>query len=141
MQARANADEADMGLRSWRGERITAADVTTAKNFLGTGEIRELNRLTDLLLTIFEDQLDLGRLTTMAQATEIFETQLQQLGRIVLRGGGRVSKKEADQSAREEYRLWDERRKRIEKDRVEREYAELKKAAAKRPSARRSHKS
>jgi hypothetical protein len=72
-----NADEEHMGLRQLGGDRVTSADVTTAKNFLGAAEIRELNRLTDLLLTIFEDQLDLGRLTTMAQATKTLETQLQ----------------------------------------------------------------
>lgn len=140
VRTRADADEEHMGLHSWGSDRVTSADVTTAKNFLGAAEIRELNRLTDLLLTIFEDQLDLGRLTTMAQATKTLETQFKQLGRVVLRGGGRIAKTDADRHAREEYRRWDERRKAAEKARVDSEYAELKKATKSLPQSRRSPK-
>ncbi|GAW42110.1 hypothetical protein SH203_02524 [Brevundimonas sp. SH203] len=136
--ARADAAEPDMGLRTWKGDRIAAADVTVAKNFLAPSEVRELNRLTDLLLTIFEDQLETGRLTTMGEATRLLDAQLQGLGRVVLSNGGRVSKEDADRHAKAAYKAFDTQRRTLEKARVDQEYAELRKAAADLPTSNRA---
>jgi hypothetical protein len=65
--------------------------------------VRELNRLTTIVLDIFEDQLDLGRLTMMAQAEVLLDNQLQSLGRALLRGGGQVSTAQARDHAESEY--------------------------------------
>ena len=62
--SRANADHENMGVRSWKGDRVTQADVDVAKNYLAENEIKELNRLTVILLDIFEDQLDVGKINT-----------------------------------------------------------------------------
>lgn len=131
--SRADADVESMGLQSWSGETVRSSDVTVAKNYLRPIEIRELNRLTDILLSIFEDQLEIGRLTTMAEAETLLDKQLRQLGRIPLTHGGEVSKDRADAEARRQYRLFDARRKAAEKARVDREYAELKRASASLP--------
>ena len=48
-------------------------DVIVSKNCLGPPEMKELNRLTDILLSIFEDQLDLGRLVFMDDAAKLLE--------------------------------------------------------------------
>ncbi|MGH6978365.1 MAG: RhuM family protein, partial [Brevundimonas sp.] len=124
LMARADAAAPDMGLQTWKGERVTASDVTVAKNFLTPMEVRELNRLTDILLSIFEDQLEIGRLTTMAEATALLDAQLKNLGRVVLTGGGRVAKDQADRHARLAYKIYDDARKADERSRVEREYAQ-----------------
>ena len=86
--ARADAGAANMGLQSWQGDAIRKADATVSKNYLGEGEVRELNRLTTILLDIFEDQLDMGRLVVMQDAQRLLDQQLEQLGRNVLRTGG-----------------------------------------------------
>lgn len=135
---RADAAEPDMGLRTWKGERIVSADVTVAKNFLAPAEVRELNRLTDLLLTIFEDQVETGRLTTMAEAAALLDTQLKSLGRVVLSGGGRVSKDDADSHAKAAYKAFDTQRRSLEKARVDRDYADLRKAADGLPASKRA---
>lgn len=127
--ARANAAEPDMGLQTWKGERVAAADVTVAKNFLAPPEVRELNRLTDLLLTIFEDQLEIGRLTTMEAASALLDTQLKGLGRVVLSSGGHVSKESADHHAKTVYKAFNTQRRMQEKARVEQEYVDLRKTA------------
>lgn len=44
-----------------------------SKNYLAEGEARELNRLTKILLDIFEDQADLGRLVVMADSTRLLD--------------------------------------------------------------------
>ncbi len=44
-----------MGLRTWPNDNIRKQDAIVSKNYLADGEIRELNRLTTILLDIFED--------------------------------------------------------------------------------------
>lgn len=92
---RADCEALNMGLQTWPAENIRKQDVATSKNYLADAEIKELNRLTSILLDIFEDQLDIGRLVMMEDARQLLDLQLQQLGRVVLRGGGSVS---ADQA-------------------------------------------
>ena len=87
-------------LRTWAlkpGHTTTSekTDSTIAKNYLAEREIRELNRLTTILLDIFEDQLDIGKLTLMSDAERLLEQQLQQLNRTVLRSGGSVESSKA----------------------------------------------
>jgi hypothetical protein len=82
--ARADADQPNMGLQTWAGDRLLQADVIIGKNYLAEGEAKELNRLTAIVLDIFEDQLDLGRLTLMSECADLLDRQLAQLGRAVL---------------------------------------------------------
>ena len=67
--------------------------------------------MTTILLDIFEDQLDLGRLIVMQDAQNLLERQLQQLGRTVLRTGGTVKTSEARRLAEEQYERFDRSRK------------------------------
>ena len=100
---RAEASAANMGLTSWPDADIRKRDVAIAKNYLAEAEIRELNRLTTILLDIFEDQLDLGRIVVMADAEALLDRQLGQLGRAVLSSGGRVKAADARRHAEHEY--------------------------------------
>jgi hypothetical protein len=111
--SRANADHENMGLRAWKGDHITQADVDISKNYLAEGELREFNRLTVILLDIFEDQLDLGRLNTMAEVAALLDNQLRSLSRQVLRGGGSVKTAQAKAHALEQYRAFNEKRKAV----------------------------
>ncbi len=108
VQARANHQFENMGLQSWPGDAIRKRDVTVSKNYLAEAELRELNRLTTILLDIFEDQADLGRLVVMDDATRLLEAQLVGLGRTVLRSGGSVSAEAAKEHARSEYTRYSE---------------------------------
>ncbi|KUL95073.1 DNA-binding protein [Bosea sp. WAO] len=108
---RADCEVSDMGLRSWPAENIRKQDVTVSKNYLTEAEIKELNRLTSILLDIFEDQLDIGRLVLMEEARQLLDRQLQNLGRAVLRGGGSVSADQAKVRAEAQYEEFDRRRK------------------------------
>jgi hypothetical protein len=108
--SRADPAAADMGLTAWSGEAVRKTDVTVSKNYLAAGEIRELNRLTTILLDIFEDQLDLGRLVVMEDARRLLDQQLRQLGRAVLQGGGSVSAATAREAAHAAYADFDRRR-------------------------------
>ena len=128
-----------MGLQTWPNDNIRKSDVTVSKNYLFETEIRELNRLTTILLDIFEDQLDIGRIVVMRDAQELLERQLSQLGRTVLRGGGRISKSQADKAAEGEYETFDRQRKIARQQKADERIAALAKEArdlAKRPRRR-----
>jgi hypothetical protein len=111
--SRANADYENMGLRSWKGDHVTQADVDVSKNYLAEGELREFNRLTVILLDIFEDQLDLGKINTMVEVEALLDNQLRSLSRQVLHGGGSVKTVQAKAHALEQYRIFNEKRKAI----------------------------
>jgi hypothetical protein len=103
LQSRADSRKPDMGLTNWPNANIRKSDVATSKNYLGNAEIKELNRLTVILLDIFEDQMDIGRLKLMSEAAALLDSQLASLGRGVLRGGGSVAMTDAKRFAEREY--------------------------------------
>lgn len=86
--SRADHTAENMGLKTWLGDEVRKQDVTVSKNYLAEPEIRELNRLTTILLDIFEDQAEMGRLVIMEDAAKLLDTQLSGLGRTVLKHGG-----------------------------------------------------
>lgn len=108
---RANHQSDNMGLQSWPNDNIRKTDITVSKNYLAAGEIKELNRLTVILLDIFEDQLDLGRLVVMQDAQTLLDRQLEQLGRSILTSGGSVKAADAKGMAEAQYEAFDQQRK------------------------------
>lgn len=111
IKTRAKISSENMGLQTWPNNNIRKTDVAVSKNYLAEAEIEELNRLTVILLDIFEDQLKLGRLTMMSQAEALLEKQLRDLGRVVLAGGGRVKTTEARSTAEKVYAAYKEKQK------------------------------
>lgn len=101
----------NMGLNTWPNENIRKADVIVAKNYLAEAEIKELNRLTTILLDIFEDQADVGRLLVMDDASQLLDRQLKSLGRSVLQSGGKIKSQTAKLRAQGQYDIFSERQK------------------------------
>ena len=122
---RANHAVENMGLTAWQGDNIRKSDVAVSKNYLAEAELKELNRLTTILLDIFEDQLDLGRLIVMQDAQALLDRQLQQLGRAVLRSGGSVATEAARQKAKDEYEKFDEARRLKRREEADRNISAL----------------
>lgn len=112
-KARADAEAPNMGLSAWSGDHPTQKDVLTAKNFLGEPEVRDLNRLTGMLLDYFEQETDLRRLVVMADAEAALDKFIRNNERHLLRGPGKVSKKQADDHAKDQYRLFNEKRRQL----------------------------
>jgi hypothetical protein len=131
--SRANHTSENMGLVNWPGDAIRKADVRVSKNYLGQAEIKELNRLTTILLDVFEDQLDLGRLVVMRDAEILLDKQLTGLGRNVLRSGGSMKASAARQLAEAEYEKFDQARKAQRLEEADRVIAELAREAGKLP--------
>lgn len=133
---RANAALPNMGLQTWPHEEIRKQDACVAKNYLAPAEVQELNRLTDILLTIFEDQLAIGRLTLMSNAAALMDQQLKGLGRAVLDHGGSISHDQAMRVVDTQYAKFDGIRRQYRLDSYNREITELKKAAETLPKRR-----
>lgn len=133
---RSDGAAGNMGLQTWPNDNIRKGDVAVSKNYLAEPEIRELNRLTTILLDIFEDQAEMGRLVVMADARRLLDDQLRNLGRVVLRGGGTVSAEAAKEKALREYEVWKGRQKALRHQQAEAAIAEL--AAEARRGKRRS---
>lgn len=64
-----------------------------------------------IILDIFDDQLKLEQLVIMQDVAGLLDRQLQQLGKAVLRPGGRVGTKDTRLKAEEEYDKFDKQRK------------------------------
>ncbi|KSB90846.1 DNA-binding protein [Caulobacter vibrioides] len=137
---RADAEAPNMGLQSWPKDEIRQADALVAKNYLAPAEIQELNRLTDILLGIFEDQLDIGRLVIMDDASRLLDQQLASLNRVVLDHGGGIRHDQAEAAAKAQYKLFDDQRKATRRAQADRELAALRDADKALPKARRSPK-
>ncbi len=134
---RARSDQPNMGLQTWPNDHVRKGDVVVvSKNYLAEGEVRELNRLTTILLDVFDDQAELGRLLTMDDARSLLDAQLKGLGRAVLRGGGRVAATDAKRLAEREYEAFDRQRRqerRLDADRRIEELAREAKSLPKKP--------
>ena len=126
---RADHKAENMGLQTWHQDNIRKTDVAVSKNYLAEPEIKELNRLTTILLDIFEDQLEIGRLIVMQDAQDLLDRQLRQLSRVVLLTGGSVKASAAKRIAETQYKKFDKRRKRERQREADERLAALTKEA------------
>jgi hypothetical protein len=60
LKLRVRASRPNLGLQTWPKDEIRYENALIARNSLAEGEIRELNQVTDILLSVFADQLDLA---------------------------------------------------------------------------------
>lgn len=134
---RADASSENMGLRTWPKDAIRRQDALVAKNYLAEPEIRELNRVTTILLDIFEDQLDIGKLRTMAEVEETLDRQLKSLNRPLLTHGGSVTSKAAERHPKDQYRIFDEKRRAARYADADARIAELMRTEGSLPKSRR----
>ncbi len=111
--SRADANQPDMGLTNYKAGEVRKTDVTIAKNYLREHELKELNRIVNMWLDFAEDQA-LRRKQVFLQD---WDTKLDQFlsfnDRDVLQGAGGVSKKAADEKAKDVFDIFDRKRRRL----------------------------
>ena len=107
---RVDASQPNMGLSTWKGQWLTKADVTVAKNYLNEAEISELNRIVVMWLDFAEDQALRRKQVFLSDWTTKLDAFLQFNDRQVLPDSGKVSKKVADAKALAEYEKFAEQR-------------------------------
>jgi hypothetical protein len=110
IQSRADHTQPNMGLTSWKADEVRKTDVTIAKNYLNEKEIDELNRIVVMWLDFAEDQAHRRKQVFMKDWEQKLDEFLTFNERRVLPHAGSVSKKAADEHAREEFGRFAERR-------------------------------
>lgn len=104
----ANADHTkeNMGLVTWKNSpdgRILKSDVTIAKNYLNEKQIRQLERTVTGYFDYIEDLIERENTFTMAEFASSINEFLAFRRYDVLKGKGKISKKDADNKATAEY--------------------------------------
>jgi len=100
---RADADQPNMGLTSWAGDRPRLGDVGIAKNYLAAEEIDVLNRMVTAYLELAELQALSRKPMYMRDWIDRLDDFLKMTGRDILSHAGTVSHEEALARARGEY--------------------------------------
>jgi hypothetical protein len=120
--SRADAGKPNMGLTSWKGSRVRKGDITVAKNYLASEEIRELNRIVTMFLDVAEDRAARRKAMTMATWESELDRFLQFNERPILQDAGRVSHERMEKVTSERYADFDAARKKTELEAAEEEY-------------------
>jgi hypothetical protein len=103
IHSRADATQPNMGLSSFSGSEVRKSDTKTAKNYLIESEIGELNRIVTMWLDFAEDQAERRQQIFLRDWQQRLDQFLAFNDRSVLDGAGKVSKKQAEAKAADEF--------------------------------------
>ncbi len=101
--ARADAAKRNMGLTSFKGEKVHKADVSIAKNYLSLDELKQLNLLVDQYLSFAESQALQRKAMYMKDWIKKLHDILTINDREILADAGNVSHDSANRIAEREY--------------------------------------
>jgi hypothetical protein len=118
---RADSNLPNMGLTSWRGDRVRKQDVTTAKNYLDESEVSELNRIVVMYLDYAEGQANRRKTMTMREWEVKLDAFLTFNERDILSHAGKVLQVVAETLAAEHYEKFDAKRREAERIEADRE--------------------
>lgn len=110
IQLRADASKENMGLTTWKGDKVRKEDVTIAKNYLTEDELDDLNRIVTMYLDYAESQAKKQKPMYMKDWAEKLDAFLEFNEHDILTNTGKVSKKVADQLAKEQYDIFHQQR-------------------------------
>ena len=112
--ARANANQPNMGLTTWKGSIVRKGDVIIAKNYLQNEEIDSLNRLVDIFLTSAEERVKGRRDLTLDYWRKNVDNLLTFQEKDILQGSGSITNYEAEETAKQVYDVFNSKRKQVE---------------------------
>ena len=104
--AKADRTQKNMGLTTWKNAptgRILKSNVIVAKNYLEEKQIRQLERAITGYFDYIEDLIERENTFTMAEFAQSINEFLAFRKYEILRDKGRITKKLAEQKAKEEY--------------------------------------
>ena len=112
--ARADANQPNMGLTTWKGSIVRKGDVIIAKNYLQNEEIDSLNRLVDIFLTSAEERVKGRRDLTLDYWRKNVDSLLTFQEKDILQGAGSITNYEAEETAKQVYDVFNAKRKQVE---------------------------
>ena len=107
---RADAQQANMGLTTWSGQKIRKADVSVAKNYLAQAEMDTLNRIVTIYLEFAELQALNRKPMYMTDWIAKLDDFLKISDRDILTHAGKVSHRDALANAHAEYEKYRQQR-------------------------------
>ncbi|WP_367391391.1 virulence RhuM family protein [Lewinella sp. LCG006] len=110
IKKRVNAEKQNMGLTTWKGEKIRKSDVTVAKNYLSEDELKQLNLLVEQYLAFAQAQAQAKKPMYMKDWIKKLNDILTINEREILEDAGKVRKSLADEIATVEYDKYKEKR-------------------------------
>lgn len=121
---RANPEKPNMGLTSWKGDKVRKQDVDTAKNYLKAEEITELNRIVTMYLDYAEDQARRRNLMYMKDWEDRLDAFLEFNERDILDHAGSLKASVARKLASERHDDFNNKRKQLEARKADEETLE-----------------
>lgn len=117
--SRADANQPNMALTTWKGSIVRKQDITIAKNYLYHDEIDTLNRLTVIFLETAELRAKNRQQLTMAFWKENVDRILEMNDQPLLQGAGSVSVAQMETHVRKVFDQFDEKRKQFEAEQAD----------------------
>ncbi|GMQ56597.1 virulence RhuM family protein [Vallitalea sediminicola] len=110
IETRADATKDNMGLTTWKGEKVRKTDVTVAKNYLTEKELKSLNRIVTMYLDYAEDQAERRNPMHMKNWEEKLNGFLIFNEHEILTNAGSISHEVAKKLAQKEYEKYNKHR-------------------------------
>lgn len=107
--SRADSSKEFMGLTSFRGTIPTLKEAKIAKNYLTEDELFRLNRLVNAFFDLAEMKAKEKQPMYMQDWINELDKFTEMYGKGVLKNAGKISRKQADQKAEQEFRAYEER--------------------------------
>ena len=108
--SRADANQPNMGLTTWKGSVVRKGDIVVAKNYLLQDEIESLDRLVDIFLTSAEERVKGRRDLTLDYWRKNVDNLLTFQEKDILQGKGHISNEEMENRVRQVYTTFDAQR-------------------------------
>ena len=112
--ARANPDDSNFGLLSWKGAKVRKQDILISKNYLNEDEIDTLNRLVTIFLETAELRAKSRTETNMSYWKGNVDQIITSNGFPLLKDAGSISKELMEANTTELYLGYDQSRKKQE---------------------------
>jgi len=107
---RINADKQNLGLTTWKGEKIRKSDITIAKNYLNEDELSQLNLLVEQYLAFAENQARQKKTMYMQDWIKKLNDILTINDNHILEHSGKISRNIANEIANKEYEKYSKQR-------------------------------
>lgn len=117
--SRADALKPNMGLTSWKGNKVRKQDIIIAKNYLHKDEIDTLNRLTVIFLETAELRVKERKDINLHFWRDNVNRILELNDKAVLSNSGEVSKVQMEGKVKKIYTQFDDRRKKYEAEQAD----------------------
>tara|TARA_R110001592_G_scaffold262565_1_gene527631 strand:+ start:4631 stop:5629 length:999 start_codon:yes stop_codon:yes gene_type:complete len=117
--SRASSEKPNMGLTSWKGNKVRKQDIITAKNYLTQDELDTLNRLTVIFLETAELRVKERKDIHLNFWRENVDRILQFNDKNVLQNAGTITNAQMEEQVKQIYSEFDNKRRQYEAEQAD----------------------